>query len=42
MIDFASAYPNSRKIVETRPASLTPGGVAQVPAQALMAWRVRA
>ena len=26
MIDFASAYPNSRKVVETRTASLTPGG----------------
>jgi phosphomethylpyrimidine synthase len=25
MIDFASAYPNSRKVVETRTASLTPG-----------------
>ena len=25
MIDFASAYPNSRKVVETRTATLTPG-----------------
>ena len=26
MIDFASAYPNSRKVVDTRFAALTPGG----------------
>ena len=28
MIDFASAYPNSRKIVETRTASLRPAGLS--------------
>jgi len=28
MIDFASAYPNSRKVVETRTATLTPGGAS--------------
>jgi phosphomethylpyrimidine synthase len=28
MIDFALAYPNSRKVLETRTASLTPGGPA--------------
>ena len=26
MIDFASAYPNSRKVLETRTTTLTPGG----------------
>ena len=29
MIDFASAYPNSRKVVETRTATLTPGGAVR-------------
>jgi phosphomethylpyrimidine synthase len=28
MIDFASAYPNSRKVVETRTTTLTPGGAS--------------
>ncbi|HYJ93046.1 MAG TPA: phosphomethylpyrimidine synthase ThiC, partial [Vicinamibacterales bacterium] len=39
MIDFASAYPNSRKIVETRTASLMPGGAAvslEVPMREVM------
>jgi len=26
MIDFVAAYPNSRKVLETRTTSLTPGG----------------
>ena len=28
MIDFTSAYPNSRKVVETRTTTLTPGGAS--------------
>src|SRR5688572_15013868 len=34
MIDFSAAYPNSRKVYESRTVSLTPGGTAatlQVP-----------
>ncbi len=39
MIDFASAYPNSRKVVETRTATLTPGGSTVSLESRCVRWR---